>query len=107
MEALRKMTLLPARRLEGVSPVMACKGRIKVGCDADVTIFDLSRILDKASYDMPDEYSTGIEHVLVAGTAVVKDGRLVEGVKPGKPVFSHYGLNLEERRLSQGERESN
>lgn len=107
MEALRKMTLLPARRLEGVAPVMACKGRIKVGCDADVTIFDLSRILDKATYDMPDEYSTGIEHVLVAGTAVVKDGRLVEGVKPGKPIFSHYALNPEESARSQDERESN
>ena len=85
-DALRKMTLLPAARLESIVPEMARKGRVQVGSDADLTIFDPERILDRATYDAPDQYSAGIEHVLVAGTFVVRDGALVDGVQPGRPL---------------------
>ena len=89
-EALRKMTLMPARRLEGIVPAMAHKGRVQVGSDADLTIFDPERIIDRATYEAPDRYSAGIEHVLVAGTFVVRNGALVDGVTPGRPLLGRH-----------------
>src|SRR5579862_6682475 len=83
MTAIQKMTLLPARRLESVSPQMALKGRIKVGTDADITVFDAAHVIDKAAFEKPDQYSEGIPFVLVNGVFVVRDGKVVEGVKPG------------------------
>ena len=55
IDALRKMTLLPAKRLEQVSPQMADKGRLRIGADADLTIFDPVRVIDRATYDAPDQ----------------------------------------------------
>ena len=86
MDALRKMTLLPAQRLETVSPRMAAKGRVQVGADGDLTLFDPGSVIDRATYDAPDRCSDGIRHVLVAGTFVVRDGELVDGVFPGRPI---------------------
>ena len=88
--ALRKMTLLPAARLEGIVPAMARKGRVQVGSDADLTIFDPERVIDRATYEDPDRYSDGIEHVLVAGTFVVRDGALVDGATPGQPLLGRH-----------------
>jgi dihydroorotase len=84
MTALRKMTLMPAQRLERHAPVFRDKGRIRVGADADITVFDPDRIIDKATYEEPLRYSEGIQFVLVNGTPVVNDGKLVEGVFPGR-----------------------
>jgi N-acyl-D-aspartate/D-glutamate deacylase len=84
MTALRKMTLMPAQRLEKRAPVFRDKGRIRVGADADITMFDASHIIDKATYEEPLRYSEGIQFVLVNGVPVVKDGQLVEGVFPGR-----------------------
>ncbi|MGC1485163.1 MAG: amidohydrolase family protein [Candidatus Acidiferrum sp.] len=84
MTALRKMTLMPAQRLQKRAPVFKNKGRIRVGADADITVFDPERIIDKATYEKPLQYSEGIEFVLVNGEAVLKDGQLVEGVFPGR-----------------------
>ena len=86
IDAITKMTLLPAQRLEGVSPQMAEKGRVRIGADADLTIFDPARVIDRATYDAPDQYSDGIVHVLVAGTFVVRDSELVDGVSPGRAI---------------------
>jgi N-acyl-D-aspartate/D-glutamate deacylase len=60
------------------------KGRIRLGADADITVFDPQRVIDKATYEDPLEYSEGIQFVLVNGVPVVKDGGLVEGVFPGR-----------------------
>jgi N-acyl-D-aspartate/D-glutamate deacylase len=84
MTALRKMTLMPAQRLEKRAPVFQNKGRIRVGADADITIFDPNRVIDKATYEQPLQYSEGIQFVLVNGVPVVKDGQLVDGVFPGR-----------------------
>ncbi len=86
MTALRKMALMPAERLEKRAPVFKDKGRIRVGADADITVFDPERVIDKATYEKPMQYSEGIQFVFVNGVAVVKDGRLVEGALPGRAV---------------------
>lgn len=85
-EALRKMTYLPALRLEGIAPSMRKKGRICAGADADITIFNPEEIIDQATYEDPARYSKGIEYVLVNGVVVVNKGRLQEGIYPGKAV---------------------
>jgi N-acyl-D-aspartate/D-glutamate deacylase len=84
MTALRKMTLMPAQRLEKRAPVFKDKGRIRIGADADITMFDPGRVTDKATFDEPLQYSEGIPFVLVNGIAVVKNGDLVDGVSPGR-----------------------
>lgn len=84
MLALRKMTLMPAQRLEKRAPMFKNKGRIKVGADADITVFDPARVIDKATFEDPLQYSEGIPFVFVNGVAVVKDNQLVESVFPGR-----------------------
>jgi N-acyl-D-aspartate/D-glutamate deacylase len=85
-EAIARMSLLPARRLEAVAPAMRKKGRIQPGADADLAIFDPQTVIDQATFENPARYSAGFRHVLVNGVAVVRDGNLVEGVKPGEGV---------------------
>lgn len=88
MDALAKMTILPARRLEGAAPGMARKGRVQEGADADLAVFDPETVLDMADYDAPATPSRGFAFVLVGGTPVVRDGALVEGVFPGQAIKS-------------------
>lgn len=59
MDALRKMTTMPAYRLEQRTPMMK-KGRITVGSDADITNFDPSRIIDRATIEEPTRHSEGV-----------------------------------------------
>jgi len=86
MEAIRKMTLMPAQRLEARVPAMHQKGRLRVGADADITIFDSSRVLDRSTYREPSLPAVGIQHVIVNGVSVVANGRAVESIAPGKEV---------------------
>jgi dihydroorotase len=79
MEALRKMTSAPAERL-GIDS----KGRIAVGVDADLAVFDAARVVDRATFENPAQYAEGMVYVLVNGVPVVRDGSLVEGVAPGR-----------------------
>ena len=82
--AIAKMTLLPARRLETVAPVFGRKGRLQVGADADITVFDAATIIDRSTYGDPFQASEGIRHLLVNGAFVVRDGVFQEGVLPGE-----------------------
>jgi N-acyl-D-aspartate/D-glutamate deacylase len=82
-EALRRMTLMPAQRLEATVPAMRNKGRIKLGADADLVAFDAGRIIDKATFENPAQTSEGIQHVMVNGVFVVRDGGFMAGIYPG------------------------
>ena len=86
MDALRKMTLMPARRLDAYVPQMKNKGRIRVGADADIPIFDSDRVLDRATFEKPMQPSEGIVHVLVGGVFVVRNSELVDSVFPGQAI---------------------
>ena len=90
MTAIEKMTLLPAKRLEGISPMMRFKGRIQVGADADITIFNPDTIIDKATFEKGLEFSAGIEYVMVNGSFVLRNGKTVLGVFAGQPVYGKF-----------------
>ena len=84
MEALRKMTLMPAQMLERSTPAARRKGRLQEGADADVVIFDPQTIADRSTFEKPMEPSVGVHYLLVGGTPVIDDGKLVPDVFPGR-----------------------
>jgi len=84
VEGIRKITLLPAQRLENSIPAMSRKGRLQIGMDADVTVFDPATVRERATYADPAQMSEGINYVLVNGTLVLNDGEIVEGAEPGE-----------------------
>ena len=86
MEAIRKMTLMPARRFEQWVPAMKNKGRIREGADADIVVFDAERIIDQATFREPTNPSQGVAYVLINGVLVARDGVIQEGVYAGQPV---------------------
>jgi dihydroorotase len=87
MTALAKMTLLPAERMAYAAPAMAHKGRLQSGSDADITVFDPRTVSDRATFKEPKQYSTGVRWLFVNGVPVVRDGHLVEGAHPGRPIW--------------------
>lgn len=89
MEAVRKMSYMPAVRLENSTPVARKKGRMQVGADADVVVFDPSTFSDQSTYEKPNVPSTGVRYLLVNGTLTVDGGSLVSGVAPGRAITSH------------------
>ncbi len=84
MEGIKKITLLPAERLENAIPAMSSKGRLQIGMDADVTIFDPAIVQERATYADPAQMSAGISFVIVNGMLVLDDGEIVEGAEPGE-----------------------
>lgn len=89
-QAIEKMTLLPARRLEKIAPIMRYKGRIQVGADADITIFNPNTIIDKATFEEGLAFSEGVQYVIVNGIFILKKGEIVENTFPGSPVYGKY-----------------
>ncbi|MFJ1562075.1 amidohydrolase family protein [Streptomyces mirabilis] len=86
LEASRRCSLIPAQVLEQSATSMRNKGRLQVGCDADVAVLDLETISDQATYADSTRPSTGIRHVLVDGDFVVRDGAIVQDALPGQPI---------------------
>lgn len=87
-EAIRKMTLAPAQRLQSFVPAMARKGRLQPGADADIVLFDPATVGTRATYGDAARASDGFRYVMVNGVFVVDGGKLVEGVSPGRPIRS-------------------
>lgn len=85
-EVIARCSLVPARTLENAVPAMRRKGRLAAGSDADIVVFDPGLIADRSTYDNGTQPSAGIAHVLVNGEFVVRDGQLVPGALPGRPV---------------------
>ncbi len=85
VDALRRMTLDPARRLERRVPAMANKGRVRVGADADLTVFDAATIIDRSTYEDASIPSAGIPYVVVGGQVVVDNGTIT-AARPGRAI---------------------
>ena len=90
MDALAKMTILPARRLEAIAPRMKQKGRLKIGADADITIFNPATVKDEADFQKGLQFSTGIDDVLVNGVPVVANGKTVPTAFPGQSITGNF-----------------
>jgi N-acyl-D-aspartate/D-glutamate deacylase len=86
MDAIRKMSLMPAQRLEKATAAARRKGRLQEGADADVIVFDPNTVADRATYRAPTEPSQGMRFVLVGGTLLIDGGKLVANTYPGKPL---------------------
>jgi N-acyl-D-amino-acid deacylase len=76
--AVHKMTALPARRLG-----LADRGVIRPGAHADLVVFDERAVEDRATYEAPHQYPAGVEHVIVDGRFVIRDGEHT-GTMPGR-----------------------
>ena len=79
-EAIRRMTRLPADNFK-----LKDRGCLAVGCYADLVVFDLKQIADRATFDNPHQYAAGMTHVFVNGVQVLRDGEHT-GAKPGQVV---------------------
>ena len=90
MDAIKKVSYLPAKRMESSAPSMRYKGRIEVGSDADITIFNPNTIIDKSTVQYSGAPSVGIEYVIINGEIVKNLDGIVSGVHPGKPIMSYF-----------------
>jgi N-acyl-D-amino-acid deacylase len=81
-EAVRKMTSLPAARFG-----LEDRGLLRPGYRADITVFDPTRVADKATFEQPQQYPEGIVHVFVNGELVVDRGEHT-GRRPGRVLFA-------------------
>lgn len=86
LEALRRMTLIPAQVLEEVVPQMRRKGRLQVGADADLVVFDPATVSERGTYTQPNQTAVGMRYVIVNGTPVIRDGVLVREALPGRAI---------------------
>jgi N-acyl-D-aspartate/D-glutamate deacylase len=87
MDAVRKMTLMPAAVLESSTPAARQKGRLQEGADADVVVFDAATITDRSTFEKPMEPSEGVRYLVVGGILVIDDGKIVANVFTGKALL--------------------
>jgi N-acyl-D-aspartate/D-glutamate deacylase len=84
MDAIRKMTLMPAQMLERSTPAARQKGRLQEGADADIVVFDAATISDRSTFQKPMEPSVGVHYLVVGGTVLIDEGKIVQDVFPGR-----------------------
>jgi N-acyl-D-aspartate/D-glutamate deacylase len=87
MDAIRKMSFRPAEMLERSTPEAQHKGRLQEGADADIVVFDAGTISDRSTFQKPMEPSVGVRYLVVAGTLVVNEGKVVSDVFPGRALL--------------------
>jgi len=87
MDAIRKMTLMPAEMLERSTPAAREKGRLQEGADADIVVFDAATISDRSTFENPMEPSVGVRYLVVGGIVVVDEGKIVPDVFPGRAIL--------------------
>ena len=87
MDAIRKMSLMPAEMLERSTPAARQKGRLQEGADADIVVFDARTITDRSTFEKPMEPSVGVRYLMVGGRVVVDQGKLVPDVFPGRAIL--------------------
>jgi len=87
MDAIRKMSLMPAQMLERSTPAARQKGRLQEGADADIVVFDAGTISDRSTFEKPMEPSVGVRYLVVGGTVVVDEGKIVPDVYPGRALL--------------------
>jgi N-acyl-D-aspartate/D-glutamate deacylase len=87
MDAVRKMTLMPAEMLERSTAAARQKGRLQEGRDADIVVFDAATIRDRSTFEKPMAPSVGVRYLVVGGTVVVDEGKVVPDVFPGRAIL--------------------
>jgi hypothetical protein len=86
LEGVRKCTLIPAEILAASTPDMCAKGRLQLGADGDVVVFDLERLTDRAEFSAMNRPAEGVRHLLVSGQPVITDAVMDVAARPGQPV---------------------
>jgi N-acyl-D-amino-acid deacylase len=87
-EAIKKVSSMPATKMG-----LKDRGTVREGAFADLVVFDPDRILDRATYTEPEQYSTGIDYVLVNGRVVIDHDRHT-GALPGKFLMGPGGKDM-------------
>jgi len=87
MEALRRMTLMPAQMLERSTPAAHKKGRMQEGADADIVVFDPQTISDRSTFEKPMEPSVGVHELIVNGVLLIDQQKMILDVYPGKAIL--------------------
>lgn len=90
-EGIAKCTLIPAEILAASTPAMREKGRLKTGADADVVVFDLDKLTDRAEFSAMNRPAEGVRHLVVSGEPVIADGLMHVAARPGRPVRRPFG----------------
>ena len=85
-EAIAKVSLIPAKLFDGQVPAMERKGRLQVGMDADITVFDPDTISDRATIEAPSLKTEGVEFLIVNGQILINDGEMDISLLPGQPI---------------------
>jgi N-acyl-D-aspartate/D-glutamate deacylase len=95
MDALRKMSLMPAEMLGRSTSAALHKGRLQEGADADIVVFDAATISDRSTFKDPMLPSVGVHYLVVGGSVVVDDGKIVPNLFPGRALLGPGVRNSE------------